>query len=98
VWPLAPSALARRISHEAARKLYAVLTAAPRNWDVTGLIAATSDGLNMADLVPLTDLSLYELETMLTGSLGRVIGLHGDRSSVPPRCSSSHTRNFVQRP
>lgn len=90
VLPLVPSALAHEISNEAARELRSVLAAAPQNRDVVGLIAASSDGLNMADLVRLTDLPLYELEMMFTGSLGRIFWSRGDESSAPPKILFAH--------
>ena len=90
VLPLVPSALAHEISNEAARELRSVLAAAPQNRDVVGLIAASSDGLNMADLVRLTDLPLYELEMMFTGSLGRIFWSRGDRASAPPKILFAH--------
>ncbi|WP_406477953.1 caspase family protein [Streptomyces sp. NBC_01615] len=80
---LAPSSAVQDTSQTALYELRAVLEGAAENRDVIGLVAASRKRLTLSDLALLTDQAPYQLETMFSGSLGRLFAVHRDEASTP---------------
>ncbi|MEU6671982.1 caspase family protein [Streptomyces sp. NPDC046727] len=87
---LEPPPSARDISQAAFSELYSVLTAGPDHQNVIGLIAASPAGLTKSDLALLTGQAPYQLETLLRGSVGRLLTAREDEESAEPRFRFAH--------
>ncbi|MFE7215709.1 caspase family protein [Streptomyces sp. NPDC057611] len=87
---LEPSADAAVLRQESTRELRAVLAAGAESRDVVGLVAASRSGLTLSDLTLLTALPPYQLESLLSGNLGRLFYDRHGGAEGPPRFSFAH--------